>query len=157
VRLKELPIQKGDVIRVQRDDSGDDRAGYCIIDLVDLEEVAPPELHRRIHCRWQIYALAGAIRAETIPRRSGTASLPLRKPARRSGSLPGLLPLPGYRRTGHITIQGAGMWYSELEGDEKSYMAVNKRIRLIGTGSDIHSGRFCHYRPAELQERQGKQ
>jgi len=38
-RLKDLAFAKGDVIRLQKTD---DDAPYCIVDLVDLENVAPP-------------------------------------------------------------------------------------------------------------------
>ena len=38
IRLTGLKIGKGDVIRIQRDDNAADDAGYCIIDLVDLEQ-----------------------------------------------------------------------------------------------------------------------
>ena len=40
VRLKDLAIGPGDILRLQKDD--DDSAKYCIVDLVDLENVAPP-------------------------------------------------------------------------------------------------------------------
>ncbi|HEY5069318.1 MAG TPA: glycosyl hydrolase family 28-related protein, partial [Candidatus Acidoferrum sp.] len=40
VRLKGLSIAGGDVLRLQKDN--DATAAYCIIDLVDLENVAPP-------------------------------------------------------------------------------------------------------------------
>ena len=39
VRLKDLSIARGDVLRLQKDN--DDHAPYCIIDLVDLENVEP--------------------------------------------------------------------------------------------------------------------
>src|ERR1700722_5449461 len=42
IRLTGFRIGRGDVIRIQRDDSPVDDAGYCIIDLVDLEDLAPP-------------------------------------------------------------------------------------------------------------------
>src|SRR5580698_7995219 len=42
LRLTGFQIAKGDIIRIERDDNIDDDAGYCIIDLVDLENPAPP-------------------------------------------------------------------------------------------------------------------
>ena len=42
IRIKDVPIIKGDIIRIQRDDSEEDDAEYCIIDLADLENIAPP-------------------------------------------------------------------------------------------------------------------
>src|SRR5262249_5602699 len=38
-RLKNLKLAKGDVVRLQR---AQDDVSYCIIDLVDLEDIAPP-------------------------------------------------------------------------------------------------------------------
>jgi hypothetical protein len=142
-RIKDLPIQKGDVIRIKRDDSGDDHAGYSIIDLVDLEMVAPPGVAPAnslsvADIRWggdssgdyttafRNCIAAAAKTGQTVWIPAGTFIIT------------GDIVLPA-----HITIEGAGMWYSELEGDEKSYTSVNKRIRLIGTGSDIHLSDFA--------------
>jgi len=143
VRVKDLPIQKGDMIRIQRDDSRDDRAGYSIIDLVDLEKVAPPGVAPAnslslADIRWggvdssgdyttafRNCIAAAAKTGQTVWIPAGTFII--------TGDI--ILPA-------HITIEGAGMWYSELEGDEKSYTSVNKRVRLIGTGSDIHLSDF---------------
>ena len=144
VRLKDLPIQNGDVIRIQRDDSPDDHAGYCIIDLVDLEKVAPPGV-----------APAGSVSVAEV-RWGGAGSMgdytsAFRKciaAAAETGQTV-WIPAGTFIITGdivvpaHVSIQGAGMWYSELTGDEKSYTAVDKRIRLIGTGSDIHLSDFA--------------
>ncbi len=41
VRQKDVPIAAGDKIRIQKDTT-DTAGSYCIIDLVDLEHVAPP-------------------------------------------------------------------------------------------------------------------
>ena len=143
VRVKDLPIQKGDMIRIQRDDGRDDRAGYSIIDLVDLEKVAPPGVAPAnslslADIRWggvdssgdyttafRNCIAAAAKTGQTVWIPAGTFII--------TGDI--ILPA-------HITIEGAGMWYSELEGDEKSYTSVNKRVRLIGTGSDIHLSDF---------------
>src|SRR5258708_16209245 len=42
MRVPDLKIEKGDVIRIQRDDRDEDDAEYCIIDLADLENIASP-------------------------------------------------------------------------------------------------------------------
>jgi hypothetical protein len=144
VRIKDLPIQKGDVIRIQRDDSGDDHAGYSIIDLVDLEKVAPPGVAPAnslsvADIRWGggdssgDYTTAFGNCIAAAAKTGQTVWIP-------AGTfiITGDIVLPA-----HITIEGAGMWYSELGGDEKSYTSVNKRIRLIGTGSDIHISDFA--------------
>jgi len=144
VRLKDLPIQKGDVIRIQRDDGPEDHAGYCIIDLVDLEKVGPPGV-----------APAGSVSVAEV-RFGGAGSMGDYTMAFRNcidaAAKTGQtvwIPAGTFIITGdivipaHVSIQGAGMWYSELTGDEKSYTAVDKRIRLIGTGSDIHLSDFA--------------
>ncbi|MEI9960124.1 MAG: hypothetical protein WDM76_03025 [Limisphaerales bacterium] len=38
--MKNLSIGPGDVVRLQRNDK--DAAAYCIVDFVDLENIAPP-------------------------------------------------------------------------------------------------------------------
>ncbi len=153
IRIKDLPIQKGDVIRIQRDDSGTARsggvrggeeAGYCIIDLVDLEKVAPP-----------LVAPANSL-SMTDPRFGGpdpsgdyTAAFKNCIAAAAESGHPVWIPAGTFTITGdivlpaHLTMQGAGMWYSEMAGDEKSYAYADKRVRLIGTGNDIHLADFA--------------
>ena len=144
VRLKGLPIQKGDMIRIQRDDRGDDHAGYCIIDLVDLEKAGPPGVAPLnslsvADVRWGggdsggDYTMAFRNCIAAAAKTGQTVWIP-------AGTfiIAGDIVVPA-----HVSIQGAGMWYSELTGDEKSYTAVNKRVRLIGTGSDIHLADFA--------------
>lgn len=42
VRIAGLKLEKGDVIKIQRDDREGDDAEYCILDLVDLEKLEVP-------------------------------------------------------------------------------------------------------------------
>src|SRR5260221_11361389 len=43
----------------------------------------------------------------------------------------------------NITVQGAGMWYTQLVGDEAQYTNANRRVRLKGNGSNIHIADFA--------------
>jgi len=59
------------------------------------------------------------------------------------------IPVGTYKITGdivlpaNITVQGAGMWYTTLVGDEAQYANANKRVRLKGDGSNIHISDFA--------------
>lgn len=144
MRLKDLPIRKGDKVRIQRDNSGDDDAGYSIIDLVDLEMIGPPLVApaNSLSVADIRFGGAGAGGDYTAAFRNCIAA------AAESGHTV-WIPAGTFIITGdivlpaHVTVQGAGMWYSELAGDEKSYLSVDRRVRLIGTGSDIHLADFA--------------
>ncbi len=144
IRLTGFEINKGDAIRIERDDNAGDDAGYCIIDLVDLEDPAPPlraplnslsiadrsfggdhftddytEAFR--HC------IAKAVETgKTVWIPAGTFKI--------SGDI--ILPA-------NVTLQGAGMWYTQLVGDDSLYASANRRIRLKGDGSNIHLADFA--------------
>lgn len=144
IRITNAPIVKGDIIRIQRDDAEDDDAEYCIIDLVDLENIGPPlkapsnslsiadksfvgndtasdytEAFRK--------CIAMAVQTgKTVWIPSGTFKI--------SGDI--MLPP-------NIIIQGAGMWHATLVGDETLYTDANKRVRLKGNGSNIHLSDFA--------------
>jgi Pectate lyase superfamily protein len=162
IRIKNLAIQKGDVIRIQwdgdviripRDDNGRARSGgvreggqadYCIIDLVDLEKVAPPLVApaNSLSVANKRFGGPDSIGDYTTAFRNCIAA------AAESGRIV-WIPAGTFTITGdivlpaHTILQGAGMWYSELAGDEKSYTNANKRVRLIGAGSDIHLADFA--------------
>jgi len=144
IRLKGLEIANGDHIRIQRDDQKEDKAAYCIIDLVDLENIAAP-----------LNEPTGAlsITDKTFRRTDSTDDYTnaLRNcivQASQTGKIV-WVPAGTYKITGNIvlppniTIQGAGMWYSELVGDSVQYTNANKRVRLIGNGNNIHLNDFA--------------
>jgi hypothetical protein len=139
MRSMDFKIKKGDVIRIERDDQKEDDASYCIIDLVDLENVAPP--------------LKAPTNSLSITDKSflGNGFTDDYTQAFRNCITKAMetgktvwIPVGTFKITGdiilpaNIKIQGAGMWYTDLVGDERSYANENKRVRLKGNGSNIH-------------------
>jgi hypothetical protein len=144
VRIKNLPIKKGDMISIKRDDGAGDDAGYCIIDLVDLENIAPP-------LRAPANSLSITGKSFAVPDSAGDYTGALRNciaMAAETGKSV-WIPAGSYKISGditlppNITVQGAGMWYTELVGDSALYNNVNRRVRLKGAGSNIHISGFA--------------
>jgi hypothetical protein len=143
VRLKDLSIVKGDVVRLQKDD--EDSAKYCIIDLVDLENVAPP-LAAPLNSLSITDARFGAGgTGET----DDTAAL---RKCIASAQIEGKtvwLPAGVFKITGdinvpsNVTIQGAGMWHTTFVGDAVKYTNAQKRVRFRLVGSNIHLADFA--------------
>jgi hypothetical protein len=144
VRLTGLRIGKGDVIRIQRNDSADNGAGYCIIDLVDLEDPAPP-------LKAPLNSLS--IADKRFQRGHSTddyteAFKNCITKAMETGKTV-WIPAGTFKITGdiilpaNVTVQGAGMWYTQLVGDDALYASANRRVRLKGTGSNIHLADFA--------------
>ncbi len=143
IRIRNIPIAKGDVIRIQRDDSGSDDADYCIIDLVDLETIAPP-----------IKAPLNSL-SITDKRFLGSDTSDYTEAFRKCIAMAVLkgkivwIPAGTFTITGdillpaNIRVQGAGMWYSTLQGKETLYADASRRVRLKGTGSNIHLSDFA--------------
>jgi hypothetical protein len=143
VRLKSLTIGQGDVVRLQKDDV--DSASYCIIDLVDLENVAPP--------------LAAPVNSLSITDSSfgaggngntdDTAALRNCIAAAKGQGKIVWVPAGTYKITGDInipsdvTIQGAGMWHTTFIGDSSLYSNPGRRVRFNGGGSNIHLSDFA--------------
>jgi hypothetical protein len=144
LRVKGLRIEKGDVVRIVRGDQKEDDAEYCIVDLVDLENVAPP-LTRPVN---------SLSVADTTFKRSNTGddfTEAFRKciaMAVQTGKTV-WLPAGTFKITGDIilpanlTVHGAGMWYTQLVGDEALYSNADKRVRLKGNGGNIHLSDFA--------------
>jgi Pectate lyase superfamily protein len=148
-RVRGIRIAKGDVIRIQR--AGADSAAYCIVDLVDLEAVPPP-LPRPDNT----LSIADFYVHGSLPAASGAGSAADYTQALRAciaqAAVSGKtvwIPAGTYTITGdivlpsNVTIRGAGMWYSELVGDDSAYNDADKRVRLKGNGSDIHLADFA--------------
>jgi hypothetical protein len=139
-RLKDLAINKGDVIRIEKADDG---SPYCIIDLVNLEKVAPALAVPSESLSVIRFGAGG--KGETDDTEA------LRKclaEARKQGKIV-WVPAGVYRLTGDInlpsdvTIQGAGMWHTTFVGDPELYTQANKRVRFKLTGSHIHLADFA--------------
>jgi len=140
LRLKDLAIARGDVIRLQKPDND---AQYCIIDLVDLENVAPPPTPPKNSLSVTQFGAGG--RGET----DDTEALRncLAEAVRRGRIV--WVPAGDYKITGDIivpsdvTIQGAGMWCTTFVGDDGLYGQSNRRVRFKLTGDNIHLADFA--------------
>jgi hypothetical protein len=51
--------------------------------------------------------------------------------------------IPGDLGLHDVTIQGAGMWYTNLVGDPNLYTDQTRRVRVIGGGSNVHLADFA--------------
>jgi len=143
VRLKGLEIHRGDVVRLQKDSS--DAARYCIIDLVDLEQVGPPlpvPANSLCICDPRFGAAANGVTDDTTALKNCIAA------AKEEGKTV-WVPAGTYLITGDIdlhsdvTIQGAGMWHSTFMGDPGLYSESDRRVRFTGAGSNIHLADFA--------------
>jgi hypothetical protein len=141
VRLKGLSIITGDVLRLQKDN--DDTAPYCIIDLVDLENVPPPLTAPPNSLFVTDFGANGKGEADdtTALRNCITA-------AKKQGKIV-WVGAGTFKITGDINvpsgviIQGAGMWHTTFVGDANLYTNANRRVRFNGRGSDIHLSDFA--------------
>ena len=140
VRLKGLAIARGDVIRLQKND---DDAPYCMIDLVDLEKIAPPQA---------VPANSLSVAGFGADATGGTdATAALRKCIAEAGRQGKVVWVPAgdYKLSGDIlvpsdvTIQGAGMWYTTFVGDPQLYGQADRRVRFKLTGNNIHLADFA--------------
>lgn len=143
VRLKNLVIARGDVLRLQKD--GDDTAPYYIVDLVDLENIAPP-----LGAPTNSLSLAAArFGAAGDGETDDTKALRKCIAAAQGEGKTVWLPAGVFKITGdidlpsNVSIQGAGMWHTTLVGDAAQYTNDNRRVRFNGKGSNIHIADFA--------------
>ncbi len=139
-RLKGLTFAKGDVIRLEK--NGND-ASYCIIDLVDLENVAsplvPPDNSLSV-IKFGADSTGNTDDTEAV--RNCIAE------ATKQGKAI-WVPAGNYKITGDIilpsgtTIQGAGMWHTTFVGDDELYGRADRRVRFKLTGNNIHLADFA--------------
>lgn len=142
VRLNGLTINAGDKVRIQKD--ADDAAAYCVIDLVDLENIASPLTAPANSLSITSYGAVadGVTDCTTALRNCISAAQTLGKTV--------WMPAGTYIITGSInlpsnaTIQGAGMWYTTLLGNASQYNTNSaKRITFNGGGNNIHLSDFA--------------
>lgn len=144
MRMTGLKIKKGDVIRIKYDNQKEDAAAYCIIDLVDLENISPP-LKAPSN---SLSVTDKSFRGNDFTDDYTEAFRNCITKAAETGKTV-WIPAGTFKITGDIilpsnlTVQGAGMWYSQLVGDETLYPSPNKRVRLKGNGSNIHIADFA--------------
>jgi len=140
VRVRDLAVTHGDVIRLELAGAGD---VPCTIDLVDLEPVPAP-----------LAAPAQALDVRTFGATGDGAAddtLALRAAVAAAHERRGIVWVPpgAYRITGDIhvpssvTIQGAGMWHTTFVGDAALYAQADRRVRFRLTGRDIHLADFA--------------
>lgn len=140
VRVKDLNIARGDMLRLQKADAD---PVDCILDLVDLEQIAPP-----------LPAPAGALSLTDFGA-SGTGDTddtePLRNciAAAREQRKIVWVPPGTYQLAGDIVcrsdvvIQGAGMWHTTFIGNDDSYNQADRRVRFKLQGNNIRLADFA--------------
>jgi hypothetical protein len=139
-RLKDLAFAKGDVIRLQK--TADD-AQYCIVDLVDLEHIAPALPVPANSLSITDFGADGKGQADDTEALTKciAEAVKQRKIV--------WVPAGDYKLTGDIdmpsdvTIQGAGMWCTTFVGDDELYSQPDRRLRFIVSGSNIHIADFA--------------
>jgi hypothetical protein len=140
VRLKGLDLVAGDVIRLQKPK---DAAEYCIIDLVDLEKIAPP-LPRPANS----LSIAD-FGADNTGQSDSTEAVRACLAQAAARGLIAWIPAGDFKLTGdivppsNVTLQGAGMWHATFVGDEDLYGHADRRLRFKLTGNDIHLADFA--------------
>jgi hypothetical protein len=140
VRLKGLAFAKGDVVRLQK--PADD-APYCIVDLVDLEHIAPPLPMPANSLSMTSFGAGGNGQSDDTEalKKCIAEAVKQRKAV--------WVPAGGYKLTGDIdipsdvTIQGAGMWHTNFVGDDELYSQADRRVRFKVGGSNIHIADFA--------------
>ncbi len=141
VRTNGVPISSGDVVRLQKDAS--DIASAYTIDLVDLEDVAPPAAQPANSLSIMSYGAGGTGATDD------TTALVNCISAAASQGKSVWLPAGTYKITSSInlpsnlTLQGAGMWHTTLVGDPALYANSSRRVTLNGNGSNIHLSDFA--------------
>jgi hypothetical protein len=140
VRLKGIAFAKGDVIRLQK---ADGPAAYCIIDLVDLEVVAPAAAAPANVLSLTDFGAGGDGKSDdTLAVRQCIAE------AARRGM--GVWAPPGsYRLTGEVGLpsgmafRGAGIWHTAFVGDPDLYAQPDRRVRFVLGGRNSRLADFA--------------
>jgi hypothetical protein len=146
VRISGLDIKKGDRIRIRPTGSEKFGGGYCILDLVDLEEIPPP-LQRPSRS----LSFTDKEFADAVPGGVKDYTELLRKCITKAAATGQTVWIPpgNYKITGdivipaHVSIQGAGIWYAAFTGDDSVYAYADRRVRLKGNGDSIHLSDFA--------------
>ena len=140
VRLKDISVKPGDVLRLEKNG---DEVSYCIIDLVDLENIAPPlAAPRKSLSVAQFGADNTGGTDATVALRNCIAA------AQKQGKNV-WVPTGTYKLTGDIdlpaktTLHGAGMWHTTFVGDDAQYTNASRRVRFCGRGGNIHLSDFA--------------
>lgn len=152
VRLLGVNIAPNDTITLQKD--SDDKSPYYIVTLVDLEQVPPPGSMPTkgswLNVKDPPYNATGnGVKDDSVAIDKCIADAITQHknvwiPAGNylvthdiTSTIPGDLGLHD------VTIQGAGMWYTNLVGSPKLYTDQTRRVRVIGGGSNVHLADFA--------------
>jgi hypothetical protein len=139
-RLKEIAVKPGDILRLEKDADG---VRYCVIDLVDLENIAPPLAAPGDSISVTEFGAVGDGESDA------TAALRSCIAAARQRNKTIWVPRGTFKITGDIdlpsdvTIRGAGMWHTTFVGDDAQYANPGKRVRFNGRGGHIHLSDFA--------------
>jgi hypothetical protein len=139
VRVKDLAIAAGDVVRLQSTGANTE---YCILDLVDLENApaalaAPADSLSLVDFGGDPTGVADS-----------TSALRKAVAAAQGQGKPVWVPAGDFKITGEIllpssvTVQGAGMWHTTFVGDAGVYADASRRVRFKLKGSHIHLADF---------------
>ncbi len=138
VRLKGLKLAQGDVVKLVKTGA----APTCILDLVDLELVAPPLPRPADALSLTDFGADGK------GTRDDTEALRALLAAAAKNRKIAYMPPGDYQLTGDIelpsdvTLQGAGMWHTTFIGDEALYPQPSRRLRFKLTGTN---SRLCDF------------
>jgi hypothetical protein len=147
VRLLGVTINAGDTVRIERD-SGDTAASYDDINLVDLEEVGPALTEPTPTSNW-INVTAAPYSAVGNGTTDDTTAIQDAVNAAMSQHKNVWVPAGTYMLSGfiqnlnNVTIQGAGMWYTNFIGNPAVYNTTPAdRVGFMGAGNNIHLNDF---------------
>jgi len=140
VRVKDLRIARGDVIRLQKNTAD---GHFCIIDLVDLENVPAPLAAPANALSVLDFGAGGqGVTDDTAALKACLAE------ALKQGRIV-WVPAGEYRLTGDIilpssaSIQGAGLWHTTFVGDAALYGQADRRVRFKLAGKGIRLADFA--------------
>lgn len=140
LRVKDLAILAGDVVRLQRPAAA---GPACVLDLVDLENIAPPRAAPANAHSVRDFGAQGDGRAD-----DSAAILAAIDAARRDGR-PVWVPAGDYKvtrdlvLTDGVTVQGAGMWHTTFVGDAELYGQADRRVRIKLAGRNVRVADFA--------------
>ena len=143
-RIVNLNIKKGDLVKIQRNDNKTDDASFCIIDVVDIENipaalVAPPN-----SLSINDISFTGSDTISDYTQAFNQCLMTAMQTGKTVWIPAGTFKISGnFYIASNVTIQGAGMWYANLVGDPNLYEYADRRIRFIGNGSNIHLSDFA--------------
>ncbi len=140
IRMLGLSINPGDSVRLQKDAT--DIAANYVIDLIDLESIAPALTAPANSLSVNSFGAVGDGTTDCTSAFQNCINTA-------AGSKTVWIPTGTYvisatlNLPSNTTVQGAGMWYTALVGQAALYTTPSRRINLNGTGSNIHLADFA--------------